>query len=77
MTLTNREIEVASLIAEGLTNPQIAERLKISTSTVDNHRTSIYRKLRVHNAAALIHRLYQAGVLQMRRPRGRPKKITG
>ncbi|HEX9132654.1 MAG TPA: LuxR C-terminal-related transcriptional regulator, partial [Ktedonobacteraceae bacterium] len=46
-TLTTREIEVLRLVAEGLTNKQIAERLVISTSTVDTHIQSIYHKLGV------------------------------
>ena len=47
--LTNRELEVAMLLAQGLDNRQIAERLVLSEKTVKNHLTRIYEKLRVTN----------------------------
>jgi DNA-binding NarL/FixJ family response regulator len=43
--LTIREIEVIKLIAEGLTNKEIAQKLFISEKTVKNHITNILRKL--------------------------------
>ncbi|HEY7629080.1 MAG TPA: AAA family ATPase [Thermoleophilaceae bacterium] len=43
--LTRRELEVVALLAEGLRNAQIAERLVISEKTVDHHVSSILRKL--------------------------------
>jgi two-component system, NarL family, nitrate/nitrite response regulator NarL len=52
--LTRREKEVLQLIAEGLTNPQIAERLYISPLTVDSHRKNLLTKFNVNNTAALI-----------------------
>jgi len=52
--LTRREKEVLQLIAEGLTNPQIAEKLFISPLTVDSHRKNLLTKLNVNNTAALI-----------------------
>ncbi len=45
--LTDRELEVLVLLAEGLQNQQIAERLTISTSTVKYHKTNIFEKLGV------------------------------
>jgi DNA-binding NarL/FixJ family response regulator len=45
MPLTAREREVAALVAEGLTNRQIAERLVISERTADNHMANILGKL--------------------------------
>jgi ATP/maltotriose-dependent transcriptional regulator MalT len=47
--LTGRELEVLSLLAEGLTNREIAERLYISTGTVKVHTRHIYSKLGVNN----------------------------
>ena len=47
-TLTDREIEILKLIAEGLTNKEIAERLDISNNTVKTHIKNIYGKLQVN-----------------------------
>ena len=52
--LTKREEEVLRLIAEGLTNNQIAEKLFISPLTVDSHRKNLLTKLKVNNTASLI-----------------------
>ena len=54
LLLTRREIEVLKLIAEGLTNPEIADKLFVSTSTVDSHRKNLISKLQVKNTAALV-----------------------
>jgi predicted ATPase/DNA-binding CsgD family transcriptional regulator len=50
--LTSREIEVLRLVSQGLTTPQIAERLIISSRTADAHLRSIYSKLDVSSRAA-------------------------
>jgi DNA-binding CsgD family transcriptional regulator len=50
--LTKREVEVLRLVAQGLTDSQVAERLVISPRTVNFHLTSIYRKLAVSSRAA-------------------------
>jgi DNA-binding NarL/FixJ family response regulator len=52
--ITKREKEVLALIADGLTNPAIAEKLFISTTTVDSHRKSLLTKLQMKNTAALV-----------------------
>ncbi|HWV29403.1 MAG TPA: response regulator transcription factor [Dyadobacter sp.] len=52
--LTRREKEVLILIAEGLTNPQIAEQLFISVTTVNSHRQNLLIKFEVSNTASLI-----------------------
>lgn len=52
--LTKREKEVLLHIAEGLTNVQIAEKLFISTDTVDSHRKNLHTKLNVNNTAMLV-----------------------
>lgn len=46
-TLTGREIEVLTLIAEGKNNPAISKELNISRLTVQNHRASIREKLEI------------------------------
>ena len=50
--LTPRELEILRLLAGGLTDSQIAERLVISRRTVNSHLTAIYGKLGVNSRAA-------------------------
>ena len=45
--LTTREVEVLALLANGLRNAEIAERLVVSTKTIDHHVSAILRKLNV------------------------------
>lgn len=52
--LTRREKEVLSLIAEGLTNNEVAEKLFISPATVDTHRKNLLSKFDARNTATLI-----------------------
>lgn len=52
--ITRREKEVLTLIAEGLTNNEIAEKLFISPATVDSHRKSLLAKFEAKNTATLI-----------------------
>jgi DNA-binding NarL/FixJ family response regulator len=52
--VTRREKEVLSLIADGFTNNEIADKLFISTTTVDTHRQSLLAKFEVKNTATLI-----------------------
>ncbi|MEW6049021.1 MAG: helix-turn-helix transcriptional regulator, partial [Bacillota bacterium] len=51
--LTAREVEVAALVAQGLTDRQIAARLVISPRTVDRHLRNIFQKLDLPNRTAL------------------------
>ncbi len=52
--LSPREKEILGLIAEGYTNPQIAEKIFLSSFTVDSHRKNLLAKLQVKNTASLI-----------------------
>jgi len=52
--LTKRETEVLAEMVEGHTQPQIADRLFVSLSTVNSHVQSIYAKLHVHNGSAAV-----------------------
>ena len=53
-TLTSREKEILTLISEGFTNPQIAEKLFISLYTVETHRKNLLSKFNTNNTASLI-----------------------
>jgi DNA-binding NarL/FixJ family response regulator len=61
--ITRREKEVLQLIAEGLTNAEIAEKLFISIPTVNTHRKSILEKLEVKNTATLIGKAIKMGLI--------------
>ncbi len=63
--LTERELEVLSLLAEGRVKKEIAERLHISISTVVTHVTHIYEKLNAPNAPAAIAKAFQMGILPL------------
>jgi DNA-binding NarL/FixJ family response regulator len=60
--LTEREREVLGLLAQGLTNAAIAERLSLSAKTVRNHVSNIFSKLQVADRAEAILRARQAGL---------------
>ncbi|MDD6060833.1 MAG: response regulator transcription factor [Ruminococcus sp.] len=53
-SITEREKEVCTLLAQGLTNRQIADKLYISEGTVKNYISSIYDKTGIHDRAKLI-----------------------
>ena len=53
-SLTRREKEILEKIADGLTNPQIAELLFLDVSTINSHRKNMIAKYNVQNTAALI-----------------------
>lgn len=60
--LTTREREVLALVAMGLTNTAIAERLVLSPKTIRNHVSNIFGKLQVADRAAAIIRAREAGL---------------
>jgi len=61
-TLTEREREILTLIAQGYTNTAIAERLVLSPKTVRNHVSNIFGKLQVAGRAEAIIRARDAGL---------------
>jgi predicted ATPase/DNA-binding CsgD family transcriptional regulator len=62
--LSKREVEVLRLVAEGLTAPQVAERLYLSVRTVENHLRSVYGKLNVSTRAAATRIAVEHGLLK-------------
>lgn len=53
-TLTSREIEVLKLVADGLMNKEVADKLNISIRTVDCHKNNILNKLELNTTAELV-----------------------
>jgi DNA-binding NarL/FixJ family response regulator len=60
--LTDREVEVLRLVAEGYNNTEIARRLYLSEKTVRNHVSNVFTKLRVEDRAQAIVRARRAGL---------------
>ena len=61
--LSQRELEVLQLMAEGMTNPEIAEQLYLTLNTVKAHSRNIYGKLDVHNRTQAITKAQLLGLL--------------
>jgi DNA-binding NarL/FixJ family response regulator len=61
--LSPREVEVLGLVAEGLTNAQVAQRLFVSPRTVQRHLNSIYHKLGVSSRAVATRFAIEHGLL--------------
>ena len=66
--LSDRELEVLRMMALGLTNAEIGQRLSVSVRTVETHRSHIHQKLNVRNRAELVRRAKQAGLLEVDEP---------
>lgn len=62
--LTKREIEILKLIAQELTNVEIADKLYISRRTVDTHRRNLLQKLGAKNSIGLIRFAYSNGLIE-------------
>lgn len=62
-TLTPRETEVLSILAQGLSVKQCAQRLHLAHSTVDNHKSRLMKKLDVHKASELTRLAIREGLI--------------
>lgn len=61
VSLSERELQIIELVAAGLTNQDIAEKLEISKRTVDNHISNILNKTATDNRVALVRWALQWG----------------
>lgn len=61
-TLTDREKEIAVLLAQSNSSKEVAQKLDISAKTVENHRTNLMRKLGVHDVAGVIRFVIRQGL---------------
>jgi two-component system, NarL family, nitrate/nitrite response regulator NarL len=71
--LTHREREVLVLVAEGLSNKEIATNLNVGVRTVETHRERIMRKLGIHSVAGLTRYAIAKGLITLRDEMPRPK----
>ena len=62
--LTPRQLQILELMAQGLTRPQIAERLWLSAETVATHQQAVYARLGVHTGPAAVAAGYAACLLK-------------
>ena len=62
-TLTSRELEVMELLAKGRSVRDCAEQMNLAESTIDNHKSRLMKKLRIHKAAQLTHLAIRDGVI--------------
>jgi DNA-binding NarL/FixJ family response regulator len=63
--ITKRESEILKLIADGLTNQEIADQLCISTFTVDSHRKNLLLKFNAKNTATLVKIVVSKGIIDV------------
>lgn len=63
-SLSNREKEILTLVANGLTNKEISQRLEISEYTVKNHLKNLFQKLHLNNRVQLAKYAYEHGYLK-------------
>jgi DNA-binding NarL/FixJ family response regulator len=63
--ITKREEEVLQLVADGLSTPEVAERLYISLKTVKNHLASIYQKLDSRDRTQAVVRAVRMGIIRI------------
>ena len=63
--LTDREIEILMLVAEGRSNQEIADMLCLSVKTVTGHRTNIMGKLDIHSRTELVKYAIRTGLIQV------------
>ncbi|HEX9130315.1 MAG TPA: LuxR C-terminal-related transcriptional regulator [Gemmatimonadaceae bacterium] len=61
--LTDRQIQVLKLVAEGHRTREVAKRLDLSIKTVESHRGEIMKRLRIHNVVSLVRYAIRVGLI--------------
>jgi DNA-binding NarL/FixJ family response regulator len=61
--LTRREMEIIALLADGLKNKEIADRLYLSPTTIKKHIYNIYQKWDVHSRISVVTRAREKGII--------------
>ena len=61
--LSPRQFDILRLIAEGLSNDEIAQRLFLSENTIKQHAADLYERLGARNRANCVHVAHEAGLL--------------
>jgi DNA-binding NarL/FixJ family response regulator len=64
--LTARESDIVRLVAMGMRNAEVAERLSLSENTVKTHLTNIFQKLAIRDRLELVHYAIRAGLVSVR-----------
>lgn len=62
--LSERETEILTYVADGLSNKEIGSKLNISHRTVDTHRNNLMKKLDIHNVAGLVRYAFKHGIIE-------------
>ncbi len=63
--MTEREQEVLTLIADGMSNQEIADKLTISVKTVERHRANIMGNLNLHSRTELVKYAIRKGLIEV------------
>lgn len=64
LKISEREIEIIQLVAEGLSNKEIADKLNLSLHTINTHRKNIMAKIGVKNTAGLVVFAIKEGIIE-------------